>query len=246
MPGDALQCVLIDKLPFPPPNDPLVEARVRQLRRQGRNPFDDYFVAEAAVSLKQGAGRLIRTETDRGLLVVCDPRMRRHGLRPAPAARRCRRWGGWTSEGRGAGVAGRAGSRPLSRCRSGGHAEPSHQSCHQGFCSAISPLDRNMLFGKFLRSTRSASSRRVVEVQLVVALHQDVQRFFGAGRLREVGDRLLRAVGGRHIGAAPEVVARHVHFVFRQRVDDVVHALAARRACSVTAGNWSTSCLKAW
>ena len=79
MPGNALQCVLIDKLPFPPPNDPLVEARVRQLREQGRNPFDDYFVAEAAISLKQGAGRLIRTETDRGLLVVCDPRMRQMG-----------------------------------------------------------------------------------------------------------------------------------------------------------------------
>ncbi|HLL19140.1 MAG TPA: helicase C-terminal domain-containing protein, partial [Rubrivivax sp.] len=76
MPGDALQRVLIDKLPFPPPGDPLVEARVRQLREQGRNPFDAYFVAEAAVSLKQGAGRLIRSETDRGLLVVCDPRMR--------------------------------------------------------------------------------------------------------------------------------------------------------------------------
>ena len=83
MPGDALQCVLIDKLPFPPPNDPLVEARVRQLREQGRNPFDDYFVAEAAVSLKQGAGRLIRSETDRGLLVLCDPRVRqmRYGRR---------------------------------------------------------------------------------------------------------------------------------------------------------------------
>ena len=83
MPGDALQCVIIDKLPFPPPNDPLVEARVRQLREQGRNPFDDYFIAEAAVSLKQGAGRLIRTETDRGLLVLCDPRLRqmRYGRR---------------------------------------------------------------------------------------------------------------------------------------------------------------------
>ena len=79
MPGDALQCVLIDKLPFPPPNDPLVEARVKQLKAQGRDAFDDYFVAEAAVSLKQGAGRLIRTETDRGLLVVCDPRMRQMG-----------------------------------------------------------------------------------------------------------------------------------------------------------------------
>jgi len=78
-PGDALQCVLIDKLPFPPPNDPLVEARVKQLRSQGRNPFEDYFVAEAAVSLKQGAGRLIRTETDRGLLVICDPRVAQMG-----------------------------------------------------------------------------------------------------------------------------------------------------------------------
>jgi ATP-dependent DNA helicase DinG len=75
VPGDALQCVLIDKLPFPPPNDPLIEARVNRLHAQGRNPFNDCFVAEAAVSLKQGAGRLIRNETDRGLLVVCDPRM---------------------------------------------------------------------------------------------------------------------------------------------------------------------------
>jgi len=75
VPGDALQCVLIDKLPFPPPNDPLVEARVKRLEAEGRNAFADYFVAEAAVSLKQGAGRLIRSEGDRGLLVVCDPRM---------------------------------------------------------------------------------------------------------------------------------------------------------------------------
>ncbi|HET9643569.1 MAG TPA: ATP-dependent DNA helicase [Burkholderiaceae bacterium] len=75
VPGDALQCVIIDKLPFPPPNDPLVEARVKQLQAQGRNAFMDYFVAEAAIALKQGAGRLIRSETDRGLLVVCDPRM---------------------------------------------------------------------------------------------------------------------------------------------------------------------------
>ncbi|MDH5338361.1 MAG: ATP-dependent DNA helicase, partial [Rubrivivax sp.] len=83
MPGDALQCVLIDKLPFPPPNDPLVEARVRQIKGEGRDPFADYFVSEAAVSLKQGAGRLIRTETDRGLLVVCDPRLAqaRYGAR---------------------------------------------------------------------------------------------------------------------------------------------------------------------
>jgi ATP-dependent DNA helicase DinG len=76
VPGDALQCVLIDKLPFPPPNDPLVQARSRELERQGRNAFTDYYLAEAAISLKQGAGRLIRTEHDRGLLVIADPRLR--------------------------------------------------------------------------------------------------------------------------------------------------------------------------
>ena len=75
VPGDALLCVLIDKLPFPPPTDPLVEARIKRLEAAGRNAFADYFVAEAAVSLKQGAGRLIRSETDCGLLVVCDPRL---------------------------------------------------------------------------------------------------------------------------------------------------------------------------
>ena len=75
VPGDALQCVLIDKLPFPPPNDPLVEARVKRIESEGGNAFGELFVADAAISLKQGAGRLIRSETDRGLLVVCDPRM---------------------------------------------------------------------------------------------------------------------------------------------------------------------------
>lgn len=79
VPGDALQCVLIDKLPFPPPNDPLVEARVKEIENAGGSAFNEYFVAEAAVSLKQGAGRLIRSETDRGLLVVCDPRMAQMG-----------------------------------------------------------------------------------------------------------------------------------------------------------------------
>jgi ATP-dependent DNA helicase DinG len=75
VPGDALQLVVIDKLPFPPPNDPLVEARSHRLERAGRSPFNDYFVPEAAVALKQGAGRLIRRETDRGILVVCDARL---------------------------------------------------------------------------------------------------------------------------------------------------------------------------
>ncbi|HEX6016668.1 MAG TPA: ATP-dependent DNA helicase [Burkholderiaceae bacterium] len=79
VPGDALQCVLIDKLPFPPPNDPLVQARAHALRARGRDPFNDYFVADAAVSLKQGAGRLIRHEDDRGLLVIGDVRLRQMG-----------------------------------------------------------------------------------------------------------------------------------------------------------------------
>jgi ATP-dependent DNA helicase DinG len=75
VPGDALQLVIIDKLPFPPPGDPLVEARSLRLQGQGRSPFNDYFVPEAAVALKQGAGRLIRRETDQGVLVVCDTRL---------------------------------------------------------------------------------------------------------------------------------------------------------------------------
>ena len=79
VPGEALQCVLIDKLPFPPPNDPLVRARADALRARGRDPFNEYFVAEAAVSLKQGAGRLIRHEDDRGLLVIGDVRLRQMG-----------------------------------------------------------------------------------------------------------------------------------------------------------------------
>ena len=75
MPGDALQCVVIDKLPFPPPGDPLVEARCQRLEAQGRSAFADYSVPAAAVALKQGAGRLIRRETDTGLLVICDVRL---------------------------------------------------------------------------------------------------------------------------------------------------------------------------
>ncbi len=75
IPGDALQLVVIDKLPFPPPGDPLVEARSEHLEALGRSPFTHYFLPEAAVVLKQGAGRLIRRESDRGLLVLCDTRL---------------------------------------------------------------------------------------------------------------------------------------------------------------------------
>ncbi len=75
IPGEALQLVIIDKLPFPPPGDPLVEARCQRLEREGRSAFADYSIPEAAVALKQGAGRLIRRETDRGILVIGDTRL---------------------------------------------------------------------------------------------------------------------------------------------------------------------------
>ncbi|WP_341904609.1 ATP-dependent DNA helicase [Polaromonas sp. YR568] len=93
VPGEALQMVIIDKLPFPPPNDPLAEARARLLESQGRSAFSDYFLPEAAVALKQGAGRLIRRETDSGILVVCDSRLATMGygkrlIKALPAMRR--------------------------------------------------------------------------------------------------------------------------------------------------------------
>ena len=75
VPGDALQAVIIDKLPFPPPGDPLVEARCKRIEREGGSAFNDYSVPEVAVALKQGAGRLIRRESDTGVLVICDSRL---------------------------------------------------------------------------------------------------------------------------------------------------------------------------
>ncbi|MGQ0501519.1 MAG: ATP-dependent DNA helicase [Panacagrimonas sp.] len=77
--GRALRLVIIDKLPFTAPGDPVYDARLDALRRRGGNPFVDVQLPEAIVSLRQGAGRLIRDETDRGLLVLCDPRLRSKG-----------------------------------------------------------------------------------------------------------------------------------------------------------------------
>lgn len=75
MPGEALSVVIIDKLPFQPPDDPVVAARIAQAEKNGGKPFMDYQLPHAAISLKQGAGRLIRTETDRGVLMICDTRL---------------------------------------------------------------------------------------------------------------------------------------------------------------------------
>jgi ATP-dependent DNA helicase DinG len=73
--GAALSVVVIDKLPFAAPDDPVFEARLQAVRRSGGNPFRDEQLPQAVIALKQGVGRLIRTETDRGVLVLCDPRL---------------------------------------------------------------------------------------------------------------------------------------------------------------------------
>lgn len=79
VPGDALQLLVIDKLPFAPPDDPLAQARAQRLEAAGRSAFREHALPEAAVALQQGAGRLIRHEADRGVLVVCDTRLRTMG-----------------------------------------------------------------------------------------------------------------------------------------------------------------------
>lgn len=93
--GDDLQLVVIDKIPFPPPHDPLIQARCQRAELEGGNAFSEVSIPEAAVTLKQGAGRLIRRETDRGVLVVCDSRLANMGygkrlLAALPPMRRLR------------------------------------------------------------------------------------------------------------------------------------------------------------
>ena len=73
--GDALSCVVIDKLPFATPDDPVLNGRLQALRRAGENPFMSYQLPQAVISLKQGVGRLIRDEEDYGVVVLCDPRI---------------------------------------------------------------------------------------------------------------------------------------------------------------------------
>jgi len=77
--GSALSLVVIDKLPFSPPDDPVLAARIEQLNREGRSAFFEFQLPEAVITLKQGAGRLIRDESDRGVLMICDPRLLTRG-----------------------------------------------------------------------------------------------------------------------------------------------------------------------
>jgi ATP-dependent DNA helicase DinG len=179
VPGDALELVMIDKLPFPPPGDPLVEARSLRLQSQGRSPFNDYFVPEAAVALKQGAG----------------------------CWRRCRRCGGWEA-------------RKRSKRR---------------WTTWLPELPPRTLRG--LEAPAQVLASRVVLLQhpagvvaqlrhaeRVVRANHDEQCFFERGNVAVFGQGGLRAIDCRDVRAAREVVARHVHFVLRERVDDVRHA----------------------
>jgi ATP-dependent DNA helicase DinG len=77
VPGEQLSCVIVDRLPFAVPSDPIVAARVRALEEEGRNPFAEFQVPEAVLALKQGFGRLIRAKTDRGVLALLDTRLQR-------------------------------------------------------------------------------------------------------------------------------------------------------------------------
>jgi ATP-dependent DNA helicase DinG len=74
--GSALRMVVIDKLPFASPGDPLIRARIDSIRGEGGDPFNQFQLPQAALALKQGVGRLIRDFDDRGLVVLCDPRLR--------------------------------------------------------------------------------------------------------------------------------------------------------------------------
>ena len=73
--GQALSCVIIDKLPFAAPDDPVLQARLKKIEDQGGRPFMDVQVPEAVITLKQGVGRLIRDAADYGVLMICDPRL---------------------------------------------------------------------------------------------------------------------------------------------------------------------------
>ncbi len=93
--GEALSCVIIDKLPFASPGDPVLKARLDAMKNQGRNPFFEYQLPTAAIALRQGVGRLIRDVEDKGVLMVCDPRLLKRGygqmfLDSVPPMRRTR------------------------------------------------------------------------------------------------------------------------------------------------------------
>jgi hypothetical protein len=150
-------------------------------------------VAEAAVSLKQGAGRLIRRETDHGLLVICDPRLRQMGygrrLHGGAAAD-----GRADRRGRSAGLAGDAGR----------HARRAAATriCHHGFASASGAGTREVgAVGEVLAQHALGIVAQRHQLQLVVARTMMCSASSSRRRLLELGHRLLRAVGRGHVGA---------------------------------------------
>ncbi|MFH1996965.1 MAG: helicase C-terminal domain-containing protein, partial [Candidatus Omnitrophota bacterium] len=92
VPGTALECVIITKLPFSVPDDPITEARMEYIKSKGLNPFTEYQVPQATMMLRQGFGRLIRTKSDRGVVAILDPRIRtkRYGAKFLKALPKCR------------------------------------------------------------------------------------------------------------------------------------------------------------
>ena len=110
VPGWALRLVVLDKIPFAPPNDPVVAARCAALDREGGNGFTQYSVPSAAMTLKQGFGRLIRSQRDAGVVAILDRRIVHEGLRARAARGPARR---------------RGGSGPSTSSRRSGRASPS-------------------------------------------------------------------------------------------------------------------------
>ena len=79
VPGEALQCVILTKIPFAVPTEPIIEARIEKIQREGKDPFTTYQIPQAAIMFKQGFGRLIRNKKDRGIIAILDPRVKTRG-----------------------------------------------------------------------------------------------------------------------------------------------------------------------
>ena len=136
--GEALSCVVIDKIPFAPPGDPLTAARLERIAEDGGNPFADYQVPLAILTLLQGLGRLLRHRTDRGVLALLDPRLHTRGygyrfleaLPPAPVTQRPGRSRPLLQRGRREGEVG-AGATGAAR-RDGRYGERQVRAGHRG------------------------------------------------------------------------------------------------------------------
>ena len=233
VPGAALSVVIIDKLPFAPPDDPLLAARLEHLRAEGGNPFFDYQLPQAVIALKQGAGRLIRTETDRGVLMICDPRLtdKPYGKRiwqSLPPMRRTRELEDVEA------FFGLIESRvrldlrhnrllmqqttQRSRRLTLLCPRSAYQSFHHGLGDRPGEIDA---VGERLPQDAQRVVAQLREPELVVALDQHVERALVGRRSRIADDRRLRAVDRGDVGAAVVVVAGDVHLVPGERVREV-------------------------